>query len=130
MEPYTLSVPLDIAVSSAKRFRLNLNNYRNAHYMTLNKSKVNYSKLVAPLLENCPDMPAGCSIEYTLFPPSKRVIDISNVCSIVDKYFSDTLTSLGKIPDDNYNYIKEITYRFGSIDKQNPRVDIVIKPNS
>lgn len=66
------------------------------------------------------------SITYTVFFGSKRKTDISNVCSIVDKYFCDALVELGKLPDDNYDYIKEITYKFGGIDKNNPRVEITL----
>ena len=128
MEPFTLSVPLAIPVSKKRQFRLNLNNYRNAHHMTLSKSKVEYAKAIAPLLKDCPKMPLGCSLTYTLFPPTQRVIDISNVCSIVDKYLSDTLTEQGIIPDDNYHFITEINYRFGGIDKENPRVEVIIVP--
>jgi hypothetical protein len=33
---------------------------------------------------------------------------------------------LGKLPDDNYNYIPLTIYRFGSIDPVNARVDVEI----
>ena len=37
------------------------------------------------------------------------------------------MTELGKWEDDNYTVIKEVTYKFGSIDKDNPRVEVIIE---
>ncbi|WVI66551.1 hypothetical protein pVco7_gp105 [Vibrio phage pVco-7] len=65
-------------------------------------------------------------IEYVLYPKTKRKTDVANVCSIHDKFFSDALVELGKLPEDNYEHLVEVTYRFGHVDKDNPRVDITI----
>lgn len=67
------------------------------------------------------------SITYTIFFGSLRKTDISNVCCVIDKYFCDALVELGKLPDDNYIYIKEVIYRYGGVDKDNPRVEITLK---
>ncbi|MFR7882299.1 MAG: hypothetical protein ACLU5J_13130 [Christensenellales bacterium] len=37
------------------------------------------------------------------------------------------MTEVGKWKDDNYTVIKEVTYKFGSIDKDNPRVEVIIE---
>jgi hypothetical protein len=63
---------------------------------------------------------------YTVYPPNKRLFDIGNVCCIHQKFFEDALVELGKLPDDNYNYIPLTIYRFGGIDAANPRVDVEI----
>ena len=67
------------------------------------------------------------SIIYTVFFGSLRKTDISNVCCVIDKYFCDALVELGKLPDDSYIYIKEVIYRYGGVDKDNPRVEITLK---
>lgn len=54
-------------------------------------------------------------------------MDVSNVCSVVDKFFCDALVEEGRIPDDNYDHIPEIKYIFGEVDKTNPRVDVEIE---
>jgi hypothetical protein len=66
------------------------------------------------------------AIRYTLFPASNRLTDISNVCVVHDKFFMDCLVKQGKLTDDNFNYCVEIGYRFGHVDKTNPRVEIEI----
>ena len=122
------NLPLEIQISKNKKFILNLNNYRNTHYQSLNKSKVNYSEEVKSILGDIQETFNQVRLIYTYFPKDKRKRDISNICSIVDKYFCDALVDLGLIPDDNFDHVKEVTYRFGEIDKNNPRVEVVIEP--
>lgn len=121
-----ISLPITVPVSKAKSFSLNLNQYRNAHYQTLNKAKKNFHVLVSPLLKDLPIF-QNITMMYTLFPPSMRDLDVANVCSIVDKFFSDTMVHNGRIIDDNFNYLPQVTYKFGQIDKTNPRVEVCIE---
>lgn len=122
---WTIQLPLKVPVSLKRDFYLNLNVYRNADFHTLNRAKVVFGEMVRPLLVGLPDM-KQCALEYTLFPSTRRLCDVSNVCSIVDKFFSDTLVDAGKIEDDNYTVVPEVYYHFGAIDKDNPRVDVTI----
>lgn len=119
-----VDLPIGIKIGR-KNYALNLNIYRNAHYQTLNKMKVEFSKVIEPELMKLPSF-KSIDLTYTLYPKTKRLCDIANVCSIVDKFFCDTLVNIGKLPDDNYEYLKNITYTFGSIDKDNPRVTVKI----
>lgn len=118
--------PLRVRVTSREYFTLNLNPYRVTHYQILNKAKIEYKELLREQLKtlvfNTP-----IEINYTLYPKTKRLCDISNILSIHDKFFCDALTSYHCIPDDNYLYVKKVTYLFGSIDKHNPRVEITIR---
>lgn len=124
---WTISLPLSVRQSKAKNFHLNLNIYRNTHYQTLNKVKVTFQEQVAPLLVQLPKL-NQISLSYELYPQSNRLCDIANVCSIVDKFFSDTLVNLGYIPDDNYQHVLGVQYLFGSVDQKNPRVEVTINP--
>ena len=74
-----------------------------------------------------PEFKNKIKITYTLFPGSHRKLDLSNVCSIVDKFFCDALTEAKRLPDDNYNFIPEVVYKFGEIDVNNSRVEINIE---
>ena len=120
---YNLTAPL--IVKGKVNFSLNLNQYRNAHYFKLNDSKIAFKAYMKDQIELLPAMDK-IAITYTLYPKTHKLVDISNVCSIVDKYFSDALVELGKIPDDNYKHVLGIMYRFGSVDKLNPRVEILV----
>lgn len=66
-------------------------------------------------------------IEYTLYPKTKRLCDVANILSIVDKFFCDCLVELGKLEEDNYNFVPKVSYQIGEVDKLNPRAKIHIK---
>ena len=44
-----------------------------------------------------------------------------------EKFFCDSLVDLGKLPDDNDDYILESHYYTGSVDVVDPRVEIFIE---
>lgn len=123
---YVVQSPLSVNVTKNKKFILNLNNYRNAHYFMLNQAKKEYKETVLPQLENLPRF-SKINITYTVYPQSLRKFDLANVCSIVDKFFCDALVESGHLEDDNYTYIPNVTYLMGTIDKNNPRVEIRIE---
>lgn len=118
--------PLSVPVSKNKKFILNLNNYRNAHYQTLNKSKQAYKAIIGWQIKKLNPIKKAV-IHYTLYPATNRLTDIGNVVSIHKKYFEDALTYYEVIPDDNYNHVISSSEFFGGIDKENPRVEIKIK---
>lgn len=105
---------------------MNINNYRNLHYMLLNKAKVVFTELLEAKVSELPIF-KRIKIRYTLFTATKRKCDVANVCSIVDKFFCDVLTKTGRIKDDNYDYLPEVIYKFGGVDSDNPRVLAEIK---
>jgi len=109
-----------------KYFALNLNIYRNAYFLILNKAKVAYKELIKDQLKNLSIKPPIC-ITYTYYPPDKRKSDLGNILPIHAKFFEDALVEFGCLPDDNYKFIPEIIYKIGSIDSSDPRVEIEIK---
>ncbi len=124
---WTITLPWKVPLSKNKDFPVNLNYYRNACFQELNKAKINFKELVSPLLGSVLCM-ESCSLHYVIFPSSKRECDISNVCSIADKFFSDTLVSSGKITDDNFKVIPNISFSYGQVDPLNPRIEVTIAP--
>jgi hypothetical protein len=110
---------------------LNLNSYRNTHYHTLNQSKVLWKDVVWNALESFNVNGPGAIVPpfrftYTAFPATNRKFDLGNVLSIVQKFTDDALIELGIIPDDSYKVIPAIDYRFGGVDKENPRIELEI----
>lgn len=124
---WKLSLPLTIPVSKNRSLLLNLNVYRNAHYQSLDKAKKLFKELVKPQLEQLPKFDR-VHLRYTLYPKTKRLCDIANICSIVDKFFSDALVETRHLEDDNYTFVEGISFFFGSVDSENPRVDVEILP--
>lgn len=122
---YKVISPLKVKVSKNKYFILNLNNYRNTYYRTLNNAKINYKAAVALQLKDKPFYPS-VGIIYQVYKGDKRRHDIGNVLSVHQKFFEDALVELGKVPDDNSDLIPLVVYLDGGIDREAPRVDIEV----
>ena len=127
-----LILPLEVMIPRKtcedKRVMLNLNIYRNAHHMTLNQAKVEMKEhvfLAVPKGMLIPLPPFRFT--YTIFPATGRAFDLGNVASIIQKFTDDALIELGVIKDDNYKIVREVVYRFGEIDKANPRAELLIE---
>lgn len=128
---WTIALPLRVPLPRKKKekfWSLNLNLYRNAHPQTLNQAKVSFDE-IAELLIRKAGIPrlARCTLEYTLFPGSAQLCDTNNVCSVADKFFSDSLVNAGILEDDNYNFIVSSTFKFGAIDREDPRIEVAVR---
>ena len=114
-----------------KKHWLTLNMYRNWHYQTASNTKILFKKEVEEQILALPDLSVlwgEIRLEYTLYPPNKQSRDLTNSMSIVDKYFADALVELGKLKDDSCSHIKAVSCEVGSIDKDHPRMEVVITP--
>ena len=123
---FVLSLPTWIQVSKDKRFYLNLNQYRNTHFRTLDKAKKLFHKQVEPQIALLPFL-GRVKLVFTLYPPFNHNYDTSNVCSIAEKFFNDALVAEKKLADDRFDIVIESTYRYGNVDKSNPRVEVAIE---
>ena len=125
-----LYVDLPRVRTKPKRVWLNLNTYRNAPYQLLNDMKVNYKQGITTSLlalhGNMLSQDQPIELTYTVFPKTRRKFDLSNVLSIVQKFTDDALVDLGLIKDDDYTIVRSVIYRFGEVDKENPRVELEI----
>jgi hypothetical protein len=91
-----------------------MNITRNLQFNALNNIKKNMKDIVK---SQCPEFYFKYyELEYHLFLPDKKKRDISNVCSIVDKFVCDALVELKYLPEDNYEYLKKVTFLFGGFD--------------
>jgi hypothetical protein len=115
--------PMKVLASSRKMLRLNLNEYRNTHYRILNNAKINYKEVMKKQIQKAKRLGKALFV-YTVYPGSKRSFDIGNICCIHEKFFEDAFVELGKLEDDNANFLPLVVYMYGGIDKDNPRVDI------
>ena len=122
-----LILPLEVYYSKNKKFILNLNNYRNAHYRILSASKKIYTEDLLERIKDLPKFSDVVSLEYVYYAKSKRRLDVSNPCSIIDKFTCDALVKAEIIEDDSSKQIKKVSYIFGGVDKNNPRCELTIK---
>jgi hypothetical protein len=116
---YVIKLPMRIRTSSKKVTALNLNVYRNLHYRSLTALKHKFQNLGKKLLKDAGIPPLGrIQLRYMIYAKDKRKFDIVNFGSIVDKFFSDTLTQEGIIEDDNYTFLDDVSFGFGGITAQ------------
>jgi len=88
--------------------------------------KIKYKEVMAEQVLALPKMDKVI-IDYILYPKTKHLCDLDNILSVHSKFIQDSLVELDRLPDDNYLHILESRFRFGEIDKLNPRVEIIIK---
>jgi hypothetical protein len=122
-----LSMPLKIrpSVTGQKEYVISLNNYHNWHFQVRNKLKKYYTAIACDKLGDVVfDEPI--SITYIYFKPDKRKRDRDNPLSVHNKFFKDALVANGCIEDDTDEFVESELFFTGGIDKENPRVDIII----
>lgn len=126
---FTVVLPLLVYVSKNTAFKLNLNDYRNAHYQKLNNAKIAFVDVTKRDVLGLPKMNAA-EIHYKLFLKggTGKKGDVANFCSIADKFFCDALVEANRLPEDNYEHIPEVRYKFGGLDMNNPRIEATIHP--
>jgi len=108
---------------------ISMNKYRNSHYHTLNRLKQEFNWLFLEALQNSgyKKEPIDTPIKITFIfnYKNKRCLrDIDgNYPSC--KFAIDAMVDLGLIPDDNPDYVKEITFKHG--DMKDNSFDMEIK---
>ena len=109
-----------------KRIALNMNTYRNLHHRISNDAKKAYSEALREQLEGL-SIQTPVEITYKVYKGSKRRLDKMNVISVVSKFLLDSITDYGCWEDDNDDYVKTETILPTELDRENPRVEIIIK---
>jgi Holliday junction resolvase RusA-like endonuclease len=109
-----------------KRIALNMNTYRNLHHRISNDAKKAYSEALREQLEGL-SIQTPVEVTYKVYKASKRRLDKMNVVSVVSKFLLDSITEYGCWEDDNDDYVKKETIMPTELDRENPRVEIIIK---
>lgn len=130
----TVTCPLFIDLprkrGPAKRIHLSQNVIRNAHFQIQNAVKHAVKELVwRQLSDSFHDirLEEPVELQITLFKDKARRADLSNFCSVIDKYATDAIVEYGLLSDDNVKVLKKVTYLFGGFDDANPRAEVTVK---
>lgn len=130
MEIYKIISPLFVTLPRKtvkdKRIALNMNTYRNLHHRISNDAKKAYSEALREQLEGL-SIQTPVEVTYKVYKGSKRRLDKMNVVSVVSKFLLDSITEYGCWEDDNDDYVKKETIMPTELDRDNPRVEIIIK---
>lgn len=125
-----IKLPVNIDCGKPKLFAMNLNQYRNTNYRTLHFAKRQYCEMVRFLVLSDYGLKYPkfnkVKLKYTLYRKTQIKCDIANVCSVVDKFACDALVKLDILPEDNYNHVIEVTYKWGGIIKDDEYVTLEI----
>lgn len=125
------AVPLEIELSKKKKFILNFNNYRNAHWNALHKAKKKYNKMIEGfnLIDEDDGFPFENPVKFTYkyYPKTKRSYDRMNILSVHDKFACDALVEIGVLVDDDYRRVLTPDFLHCGVDKDNPRMEIIVK---
>ena len=109
-----------------KRVYLNMNAYGNTNTFTNNEVKKAYLEAIREQVEG-KVIQTPVEITYRVLKRTKRRLDKMNVVSVVSKYLLDAITECGCWEDDNDEFVKKETILPTEIDRDNPRVEIIIK---
>lgn len=127
MQKISVPIRLELGVSKKKTHYLNLNNYRNWQHHLNNQLKKTFKLLIAEKVRGLKPLCKPCRVTFEIYYPTRRLFDVDNIGSVVSKFTHDALVELEILEDDNYNNIPEIVYRFGGVDKENPRCEVTIE---
>jgi len=112
--------------SADKKIYLNMNSYGNTNTFTNNSAKKAYKELIMPQIEGV-EIQTPVEITYQIFKPTNRKLDKMNTIAVVSKYLLDAITEAGCWSDDSDEFIKTETLLPTVYDKNNGRVEILIK---
>lgn len=121
MKNLKLELPTFIILKNKKserKYQLNFNVFHNLNRFTYNNIKKEFKQQIQKTLSesNIEPIESFYSLIYTITAPNKRTFDIANVLCIIDKLFCDALQELNITKDDNFNYLKNIEFKFDKID--------------
>jgi Holliday junction resolvase RusA-like endonuclease len=126
-QAFNVPIRLEVGVRVKKTYYLNLNGYRNWQFQLSNQLKKLFKIKIASSIRELTPVTGTCKVTYTIYYPTKRAFDIDNIGSVIMKFTQDALVELEILEDDNYNFIDEIVIKFGGIDKDNPRCEVLLE---
>ena len=121
-----LYIDLPRVRTKPKRVYLNMNAYGNTNTFTNNEVKKAYLEMIRDQVNGLV-IQTPVEITYRVLKPSKRRLDKMNVVAVTSKYLLDALTNLGCWEDDNDDHVKTETILPTEYDKNNGRVEVIIK---
>lgn len=112
--------------SGRKLYKMNFNEVKGLHYQVYNNLKKHYKETMREQIEGFKLEPP-VQVVYRLYKGSRRKTDKMNFVSIGSKFVLDALSELGAIPDDNDEIIHQEVLLPTRLDRDNPRLEVLIK---
>ena len=119
-------VVLPMKTKKDKKISINLNTYRNLHFLVESKAKKLFKEIMRKQLEGI-EIQTPVEVSYKVYKASNRRLDKMNVISITSKYLMDAITEFGCWEDDDDVNIKKEVILPTEVDKNHPRVVVEIR---
>ena len=120
-----LYVDLPRKTKKDKRVYINMNSYRNLHFLVNNQVKKMYLEAREQLEGVIIQTPV--EVTYKVYKKTARRLDKMNVVAITSKYLLDAVTELGCWEDDNDDHVKTEIILPTELDRENSRVEVIIR---
>jgi hypothetical protein len=112
----------------SKTFLMSLNWYRNAFYHQQAKVKRDYHELISNFNLKL-DIDSPYKLHLTLYYKNKNS-DGANIAPLIEKFFLDAIQDLKIVKNDTVMYHLGTTWEVGGEDKENPRCEVVLLPQT
>ena len=123
-------IALPRKTKEAKKIAINLNTYRNLHFLVNNQCKKIAKDNIEKYLKDTGQFGImftnPVDVTFKFYKGSNRRLDKSNVYAVATKYFYDALVELGILQDDNDDYIKNEVMLETEYDKENSRIELTL----
>ena len=112
----------------SKTFLVGMNWLRTAHHYLQNAVKQAYSEMITPILVDSQFILKGTYEVAYVYHYKSKTSDLLNVGALMSKYFLDAAQKAGTVEEDNVQYCLKESFYVGSQDRENPRVEIFVRP--
>lgn len=126
LQCYAIESPLFVQVTPSTKFSMNMNEYRNTYWRTLNDAKIMYGQLMRDKILSLPKM-NKISVDYEITIADNYRHDGMNITSVTSKFFLDALVENGIIVDDDMKHVVHEEWNPGPEDVVG-KVTILIYP--
>ena len=126
-QTFTVPIVFNRCKTKVRNFWLNLNGYTQIATCTgaRNGIKKTFQALIKDDISKLKPINKPFRVEYKIYRETAHKFDIDNVGAIVSKFVMDALVENKIIPDDNYEWLKEVTIKYGG--REETRADVTIE---
>jgi len=112
-----------------KTFLVGMNWYNTGHYFIKNEVKTWYTNFILAELkaQGATKIKGDYELAFVYYYKNKTS-DLGNVCAVSSKFANDAFEKYGLVVNDNVQHCKKEAYYVGEHDKENPRVEVFIRP--
>lgn len=121
-----VELPIYWQQSKRKNVLVGMNNYRNWHWRTSAKFKLDFAELVAPQLKECVPIAGQFEVSMLLYYKN-AVCDPSNITPLIEKVVLDELVSVGLLQGDSTKFHVKTAWEVVGQDRDNPRCVVGVR---